>query len=54
MSLKEEVLKNMMAALEREPKIDLHHHPINADFSDGILTLEQACLHGGFPALRTY
>lgn len=42
MSLKEEVLKNVMASLEREPKIDLHHHPINADFSDGILTLEGA------------
>jgi hypothetical protein len=28
----------MMAALERELKIDFRHHPINADFSDGILT----------------
>jgi osmotically-inducible protein OsmY len=42
MSVKEEVLNNVMAALEREPKIDLHHHPINADFNDGILTLEGA------------
>ena len=42
MTVKEEVLKNLMAALERESKIDLHHHPIEADFNDGILTLEGA------------
>ena len=40
MTVKEEVLKHLTAALEREPKIDLHHHPIKVDFSDGILTLE--------------
>jgi len=40
MTVKEEVLKHLTAALEREPKIDLHHHPIKADFIDGILTLE--------------
>lgn len=42
MSVNEEVIKHVMAALEREPKIDLHHHPIDAAFSDGLLTLEGA------------
>lgn len=40
MSLKEEVSKDVMAALECEPKIDLHHYPIEIDFSEGILTLQ--------------
>jgi len=29
-----------MAALEREPKVDVHHYPIAADFDSGVLTLE--------------
>lgn len=40
MSVREDVLKEVMAALEREPRIDLHHYPLEADFSNGILTLE--------------
>lgn len=40
MSLKEEVFKDVMAALECEPKIDIHHYPIEIDFSEGILTLQ--------------
>lgn len=42
MSEKEDVMKEVLATLEREPKIDLHHYPIDVDFSDGILTLEGA------------
>jgi len=40
MSEKEAVIKNVMAGLEREPKIDFHHYPISVDFAAGILTLE--------------
>jgi len=40
MKEKELVLKEVMAALECEPKIDLHHYPITVDFATGILTLE--------------
>ncbi len=35
-----EVIKEVMAALEREPKVDLHHYPIAIDFDAGVLTLE--------------
>lgn len=37
---KEAVIKNVMAALEREPKVDFHHYPIAVDFDAGVLTLE--------------
>jgi osmotically-inducible protein OsmY len=37
---KEEVIKESMAALEREPRIDLHHFPIAANYHEGLLTLE--------------
>jgi osmotically-inducible protein OsmY len=40
MSEKEAVIGEVMAALEREPKIDVHHYPISLDFDSGILTLE--------------
>jgi osmotically-inducible protein OsmY len=36
----EDAIKDTLAALEREPKIDLHHFPLKVDFGDGILTLE--------------
>jgi osmotically-inducible protein OsmY len=40
MSDKDTVIRDVMAALEREPKIDVHHYPISLDFDSGILTLE--------------
>jgi osmotically-inducible protein OsmY len=40
MSDKDAVIRDVMAALEREPKIDVHHYPISLDFDSGILTLE--------------
>lgn len=33
-------IKSLMADLEREPRIDLHHHPIRAEIRDGVLVLE--------------
>ena len=42
MSEIQDVIKNVVAALEREPKIDLHHYPVEVNFNDGILTLEGA------------
>jgi osmotically-inducible protein OsmY len=35
----EEVVGSILAALEREPRVDLHGHPINVSFQDGIVTL---------------
>ena len=40
MSEKDAVIKNVMAAFERESKLDVHHYPITADFDEGVLTLE--------------
>jgi osmotically-inducible protein OsmY len=40
MSEKEEILKQARAAFEIEPRIDLHHYPIEIDFAEGTLTLE--------------
>jgi len=40
MSERDEILKEVGAALEIEPRIDLHHYPVEMDFSDGALTLE--------------
>jgi osmotically-inducible protein OsmY len=37
---KEEILKKVQAALEFEPRINLHRYPIHLDFSEGALTLE--------------
>lgn len=41
MSSIESILKQVRAVLEREPRINLHRHPLRLDLSgDGILTLE--------------
>lgn len=40
MSEKGRVIKDVMAALEREPKVDVHHYPISVEFAEGIITLE--------------
>ena len=45
MSLNEEVVKKLQAALEREPRINLHRYPLHIDFGDDILTLEGECEH---------
>lgn len=37
---KESAIKRVFAALEREPKVDIHHYPIAVDFDNGILTLQ--------------
>ena len=34
------VIKQTLAAFEREPAIDFHHYPITVDFDAGLLTLE--------------
>lgn len=40
MPIKGEVVDKIRAALEREPRINLHRYPVRSDFSDGILILE--------------
>ncbi len=45
MSDRERVLKEVHAALEREPRINLHKCPIKMEFSDGVLTLEGEAEH---------
>ena len=35
----EEVIGTIRAALEREPRVNLHGHPIELDFSDGVVTV---------------
>jgi osmotically-inducible protein OsmY len=40
MSEKQEVMKAVKAAFVHEPRINLHSHPIQMDFEDGVLTLE--------------
>lgn len=40
MDISEAVLKKIRAAFEREPRINLHRHPIAMAFDDGVLTLE--------------
>jgi osmotically-inducible protein OsmY len=40
MSEKQEIIKAVKAAFEHEPRINLHSHPIQMDFEDGVLTLE--------------
>ncbi|HKZ16382.1 MAG TPA: BON domain-containing protein [Geobacteraceae bacterium] len=37
---KNEIVRQVLAALERETRIDLRRYPIRVDFNDGILTLE--------------
>ncbi len=40
-----QVLKEVRAAFEREPCINLHKYPIEMEFSDGVLTLEGEVEH---------
>ncbi len=40
MSNHEKIVKEVLAALERDSRVDLHHSPINVSCADGILTLE--------------
>lgn len=40
MAAKEAVLKQVRAAFEQEPRINLHSHPIHLSFDNGVLTLE--------------
>lgn len=35
----EEVVGTILAALEREPRVNLHDHPIEVGFADGIVTI---------------
>jgi osmotically-inducible protein OsmY len=44
-SERDRVLKEVRAALEREPRINLHKFPVEMEFSDGILTLEGEVEH---------
>jgi osmotically-inducible protein OsmY len=42
---RDRVLKEVRAALEREPRINLHKYPVQMAFSDGVLTLEGEVEH---------
>jgi len=44
-SERDRVLKEVRAALEREPRINLHKFPVEMEFSDGVLTLEGEAEH---------
>jgi osmotically-inducible protein OsmY len=44
-SERDRVLKEVRAAMEREPRINLHKFPIAMEFSDGVLTLEGETEH---------
>jgi osmotically-inducible protein OsmY len=39
------ILKEVRAALEREPRINLHAHPVKMDVAEGVLTLEGEVEH---------
>jgi osmotically-inducible protein OsmY len=45
MSERERVLKEVRAAFERAPRINLHKYPVKMEFSDGVLTLEGEAEH---------
>lgn len=45
MSERERVLKEVRAALEREPRVNLHTCPVTMEFADGVLTLEGEMEH---------
>ena len=45
MSERERVLKEVRAALEREPRINLHKCPVAMEFAEGVLTLEGETEH---------
>ncbi len=40
MAAQENIVKAVLAAFEREPRVDLHHYPVRVEFGDGVLTLE--------------
>lgn len=42
---KTRVLKEVRAAFEREPRVNLHRYPVRMDFRDGVLTLEGEVEH---------
>ncbi len=44
-SERDRVLKEVRAALEREPRINLHKYPVEMGFGDGVLTLEGETEH---------
>ena len=44
-SERDRVLKEVRAALEREPRINLHKSPVEMEFSEGVLTLEGEVEH---------
>jgi osmotically-inducible protein OsmY len=44
-SERDRVLKEVRAALEREPRVNLHKFPVEMEFSDGVLTLEGEVEH---------
>lgn len=39
MTSREEIIKNVFAALEQEPRVNIHQRPIEVDFSEGVATL---------------
>ncbi|WP_455379250.1 BON domain-containing protein [Petrachloros mirabilis] len=44
-SVQDRVLREVRAALEREPRINLHKFPVQVEFADGVLTLEGEVEH---------
>lgn len=42
---RERVLKEVRAAFEREPRINVHRYPVQMEFGDGVLTLEGEVEH---------
>lgn len=42
---RDRVLKEVRAALEREPRVNLHKYPVQMEFSEGVLTLEGETEH---------
>ena len=36
----ERIVREVLASLERESRVDLHHFPIRVEYGDGVLTLE--------------
>jgi osmotically-inducible protein OsmY len=45
MSERERVLKEVRAALEHEPRINVHKYPVTMEFAEGVLTLEGETEH---------
>lgn len=40
MTAVESIVKVVLSALEREPRVDLHHYPVRVEYEGGIITLE--------------